>query len=343
MNISRKHYKWIIILFLAVELCLFFKINSLVRNHWDTLYEQLHPSSQVTVYVTNYGSRYHANGCGYLRSINKTTLRSAVKRGYVACSACTTPEYISEYNAIDTWNEYLNSSYPQELWNNHRVFFSFSLIISCFLLFLFMFWPIFISSCTESAKVVRSQKHSSESVPSPHESADQPVEYRMCSFIWICSKLALLYDVEYLEYRHYGISWAVLFYFVTKHIRKQEVVNNIYSHFQTTGTKSLANCPNITRALSLCKAGYRECVILLNDSNIDPRTEEGITELWEFFAERIYSGSQVPENARRNFNTSVSMLRHYTVKYFAVPNSASDSHERYSISQSNPTTPNLPT
>ena len=46
-------------------------------------------TQSVTVYITNTGSKYHKNGCQYLReSKNAVTLTQAKSWGYTACSRC---------------------------------------------------------------------------------------------------------------------------------------------------------------------------------------------------------------------------------------------------------------
>lgn len=46
-------------------------------------------NKEQTVYVTKTGSKYHSSNCGYLHSSKiKTTLKSAKKDGYTACSRC---------------------------------------------------------------------------------------------------------------------------------------------------------------------------------------------------------------------------------------------------------------
>jgi hypothetical protein len=42
----------------------------------------------ITVYVTNTGSKYHRAGCSYLRSSNPLSLKEAIAKGYTACSRC---------------------------------------------------------------------------------------------------------------------------------------------------------------------------------------------------------------------------------------------------------------
>ncbi len=48
-----------------------------------------HVRQEVTVYVTNTGSKYHRGGCGYLsRSKISISKKKAVAAGYGTCSRC---------------------------------------------------------------------------------------------------------------------------------------------------------------------------------------------------------------------------------------------------------------
>ncbi|NWF95847.1 MAG: hypothetical protein HXY34_06860 [Candidatus Thorarchaeota archaeon] len=51
-------------------------------------------NGDVTVYVTETGSKYHRLGCQYLAHGSiPMTLRDAVSRGYTPCSVCHPPVY----------------------------------------------------------------------------------------------------------------------------------------------------------------------------------------------------------------------------------------------------------
>lgn len=49
--------------------------------------------SNVTVYVTRTGSKYHLEGCSYLKSKIEMTLEDALQKGYDSCSRCDPPEW----------------------------------------------------------------------------------------------------------------------------------------------------------------------------------------------------------------------------------------------------------
>ena len=53
-------------------------------------------SGSTTVYVTDYGDKYHRSSCQYLHSSkNAISLSSAVNRGYKPCSKCDPPRLTS--------------------------------------------------------------------------------------------------------------------------------------------------------------------------------------------------------------------------------------------------------
>lgn len=51
-------------------------------------HEEEHHINTYTVYVTNTGSKYHRDGCSYLKSKIAIDKDSAVAQGYTACSRC---------------------------------------------------------------------------------------------------------------------------------------------------------------------------------------------------------------------------------------------------------------
>jgi hypothetical protein len=69
-----------------VLLAYFIPISSVAS--WNT------KDGSITVYVTDYGSKYHASGCGSLwNSQHSISLIDAVKKGYTPCSRCDPPIY----------------------------------------------------------------------------------------------------------------------------------------------------------------------------------------------------------------------------------------------------------
>lgn len=53
--------------------------------------------SDTVVYVTDTGSKYHRDGCSYLKSKNKMTIQEAEQEGYGPCSRCDPDEETGKY------------------------------------------------------------------------------------------------------------------------------------------------------------------------------------------------------------------------------------------------------
>lgn len=109
----------------------------------------------------------------------------------------------------------------------------------------------------------------------------QTKEFNICHTIWLCT-----YHIS----RHCGFSnrafaqghiWATLLYITAKHIRNQAIVDQIYSYFDSAASDIADGDPYPPSVLSLIHHGYKQFVPTINASGIDPRTPEGIQQLWE--------------------------------------------------------------
>lgn len=55
--------------------------------------------SDTIVYVTDTGTKYHREGCTYLKSKNKMTIQEAERKGYKPCSRCDPDEITDRYHS----------------------------------------------------------------------------------------------------------------------------------------------------------------------------------------------------------------------------------------------------
>lgn len=53
----------------------------------------------TTVYITDSGTKYHREGCTYLKSSTAVSLRTAINRGYEPCSRCRPDIYTGRYES----------------------------------------------------------------------------------------------------------------------------------------------------------------------------------------------------------------------------------------------------
>lgn len=72
-------------------------------------------SGSTTVYITDYGEKYHTSTCQYLYdSKHSISLSRAVERGYKPCSVCNPPRLTSGGSATPSMPSYQGGSTQQE-------------------------------------------------------------------------------------------------------------------------------------------------------------------------------------------------------------------------------------
>jgi len=138
-----------------------------------------------------------------------------------------------------------------------------------------------ISSASDSEKPFTSPRSDNPHNASHPEASSESCEFRICHTIWLCT-----YHIS----RHCAFSnnafaqghiWATLLYIATKHIRDQDTVDRIYSHFEAAASDIGDGDPYSPGVISLVRHGYQQFAPILNASGIDPRTPDGIQSLWE--------------------------------------------------------------
>lgn len=114
-NIKQRKTKTIISLFIVISIfiiALTYVIGTyFLPTFGNYQYEELTNGKDVVCYVTNTGSCYHKLSCGYLRSVNETTMYQAEMDGYRPCTYCwyypeaiyrtvTATNYFQKYGTI---------------------------------------------------------------------------------------------------------------------------------------------------------------------------------------------------------------------------------------------------
>ena len=132
--------------------------------------------------------------------------------------------------------------------------------------------------------------------------------------------------------------WTALFFVVTKIIRKQNLVDEIYEHFPNVTAFAIENKYFPYDADASSKKGteiYRGYAISLNKSNIDPRTEEGIASMWPWVC--YHFPPYYSSRKRLSFEDVVRRTIEYTCKLYEIQNplktsSTEVTNVKYSIS-----------
>lgn len=155
--------------------------------------------------------------------------------------------------------------------------------------------------------------------------ANAAPSFKSCRFIWIraitfCSqtmKAPTLRDCTYV--------WTAFFYAVTKNLRDQNVVDDIYACFDDTASLYILDADSKPLALRAIRCHYHQFRSFLNDSGIDPRTDKGLMDLWAALSHHVYGGNP-PKDAALAFGYNVRMLIEHTKNAYAPK-----SRERYSL------------
>lgn len=177
---------------------------------------------------------------------------------------------------------------------------------------------------TLSEQAVRSEPSQSNVAPS----------YRVCRFIWTSviifkNHLGISFSLEEQAYL-----WAAFFYVVTKTVRNQAVVDEIYSGFFDSVRFLLRNHPDKFTAVTSVMAAYRQLRPQLNSSGIDPRTSKGMDSLWEFICQRINRNGIWPTDAKDSFKGAAQIVLRYAQKAYGITedsSSSSKNNTRYSL------------
>lgn len=113
--------------------------------------------------------------------------------------------------------------------------------------------------------------------------------YCLCKFIW---ERTIIFCKEVSD--HHTLAscvyiWTSLFYVVAKAIRRQDTVDSIYLHFKEAASDFLDPNSDKEKILNYIQNQYHQFRSVLNESNIDPRTSEGMRSLWSLTAIHAFS------------------------------------------------------
>ncbi len=143
-------------------------------------------------------------------------------------------------------------------------------------------------------------------------------ERYICQIIWQCTYYLSNHLGIASNPTYQGYLWAVLFYIVVKHIRRQDVIDKVYSHFHSSlaDIAELSAYPN--SKIKAIQKGYQLAVPLLSICKIDPRTPDGVSSLWDFLSGKIYIYKKPPEAAKQAFLNYSSILISNICNYYDI-------------------------
>jgi hypothetical protein len=140
--------------------------------------------------------------------------------------------------------------------------------------------------------------------------------YRICHFMWIRSIIFCKQIQGKPELLSQIYIWTVFFYSLTKHIRNQKIVDEIYSQFKVAAECFIPHADNKVETLEYIHTTYRRFRIELNKSGIDPRTRDGMSKLWRITVQWAFPDLQIPEDAEGSFFYNSKLLVNHALTLY---------------------------
>lgn len=159
-------------------------------------------------------------------------------------------------------------------------------------------------------------------------SIDAAPGFKACKFIWIRAITFCNQTMQAPTLKDCTYVWTAFFYAITKSLRDQHIVDDIYACFDDTASLYIRDSDSRTLTLRAIRGHYHQFRSFLNSSGIDPRTDEGLEDLWMNLSHYVYGGNP-PKDATLAFVYNVRMLIDHTKNaYEPKP------RERYSLDAS---------
>lgn len=176
-------------------------------------------------------------------------------------------------------------------------------------------------------------------------SAEQKLSsYKVCRFIWVNAELFAksaklnqsIYSLTYI--------WTSLFYVVTKSIRSQPIVDEIYSQFEYAARDFFKDNVRGLEPYVIIRDTYRRFRIILNSSGIDPRSTDGLSALWNITCDIAYPDTKPGVHVSSSFASAARFVITYCSHYYPIKAVASMSSPSANVqhSVSDPGEFNLP-
>lgn len=144
------------------------------------------------------------------------------------------------------------------------------------------------------------------------EPKDDPY-YRICHFTWVRSIAFCDSALKNHSALCQAYIWTAFFYSITKHIRNQEIVDRLYTQFLPSAEPFIPAGSNGVKVLSHIQAAYRKFRNTLNASEIDPRNQAGVSELWAIAAQWACPDTQPPSSASMAFAYNVYLVTNHAL------------------------------
>ena len=154
--------------------------------------------------------------------------------------------------------------------------------------------------------------------PSATLTHDASPAYRVCHFMWTQSIIFCERILKKPSLLSETYICTAFFYSITKHMRNQDLADEIYSQFESAAESFISDSENKAVSLHYIQSAYWQFRSTLNASGIDPRTQAGIAELWSITAKWAFPDVPMLENQLSPFMFNVVLVTNRTLEIYKI-------------------------
>lgn len=147
---------------------------------------------------------------------------------------------------------------------------------------------------------------------------DAAPSYRVCHFMWTRSIIFCEHIQKNPSIQCEAYIWTSFFYSITKHMRNQDLVDEIYAQFKSSAEPFIRDGGNKAMSLHYIQSAYWQFRSTLNASGIDPRTQDEISRLWQLTAQWAFPNVQLPEGAEASFSYNIQILVNHALTLYRL-------------------------
>ncbi len=147
---------------------------------------------------------------------------------------------------------------------------------------------------------------------------DASPSYRVCHFLWTRSIIFCEHIQKNPPLTCQTYILTAFFYSITKHMRSQDLVDEIYSQLIPATEPFTSKIENKTRSFDCIQSAYRRFRSVLNESGIDPRNECGIAELWAITSQWAFPNIALTENEEKAFMYNTFLVTNRALEIYKL-------------------------
>ena len=161
------------------------------------------------------------------------------------------------------------------------------------------------------------KKHSSASTSETKaQSKPDTKAYKLCKFMWTRTIIFCNGLFTHPTLKCTADIWTAFFYCITKNIRQQSIVDEIYAQFIPSSVPFISDPDNTKSTSNYIQSCYWQFRSIINNSGLDPRNEEDLAKLWEITAQRISLDPNDIKKFELAFRGNVNLLTNHALTLY---------------------------